>query len=141
MSVGLGRIEHWPLYAIGTEPMTFEQILARTYPPGSFEYDVAKEISGSQVGRVRSLRRALGRLCDLGIIQILDRRPNRYRLHPFFTRYEHNPHLIRLCCNLFRSEANEGFAPHRSLPEAVKIAFWGEHWATADLKPHPLDDR
>ena len=76
--------------------MSFDEILARTYPPGSFEYDAAKEIGGSQVGRVRSLRRALGRLCDLGIIQILDRRPHRYRLHPFFTRYD-----IGLRCNLF----------------------------------------
>jgi len=101
MSEGLGRIERWLLWIIGTAPMSFDEILARTYPPGSFEYDAAKEIGGSQVGRVRSLRRALGRLCDLGIIQIFDRRPHRYRLHPFFTRYEHNPHTSSDCAATF----------------------------------------
>ena len=36
MSEGLGRIERWLLWIIGTAPMSFDEILARTYPPGSF---------------------------------------------------------------------------------------------------------
>jgi hypothetical protein len=41
------------------KPMTFAEILACAYPPGSFEGDMAKTLGGSNVGRVRSLRRAL----------------------------------------------------------------------------------
>ncbi len=52
------------------------------YPEGSFESDMAKVLGGSRVGRVRSLRRALRRLCDSGEVTMAGegsrREPHRY---------------------------------------------------------------
>jgi hypothetical protein len=44
------------------KPMTFADIMACAYPPGSFEGDMAKEFGSSGIGRVRSLRRALHKM-------------------------------------------------------------------------------
>lgn len=46
--------------------MTFVEIMAVAFPEGSYEFDIAKVVGGSNVGRVRSLRRALQRLCQGG---------------------------------------------------------------------------
>jgi len=104
MSRGLGFTQRWLLWCIGTEPVTFEEISDRAYPAGTFNADLAKAIGGSNVGGIRSLRRALGKLCDLGVIQIVSRRPHRYCLHPFFARQgaEHNPKLISLLCRILK---------------------------------------
>jgi hypothetical protein len=104
MSRGFGYVERWLLGCIGFEPMAFKQILDIAYPVGSFENDMAKAIVGSNVGGVRSLRRALGKLCDLGVIQIAGRRPHHYRLHPFFKGCEHNPKRIALLCLILKGE-------------------------------------
>jgi hypothetical protein len=65
---------------------------------------MAKAIGGSNLGRVRSLRRALGKLVALGVIQIIGRRPYQYRLHPFFKEVEHEPERIVLLCRLLQDE-------------------------------------
>jgi hypothetical protein len=106
MSRGFGRLQHWLLGCIGNEPMTFEEIIARAYPEGSFEGDMARVLGSSNVSPTRSLRRALGKLCDLGVIQIVSRRPHYYRLHPFFVteQAEYNPKLISLLCSILKDE-------------------------------------
>ena len=60
MSRGFGVTQQWLLWCIGTEPVTFEEISDRAYPAGTFNADLAKAIGGSNVGGIRSLRRALG---------------------------------------------------------------------------------
>jgi hypothetical protein len=66
--------------------MTFAEIMAIAFPKGSYESDMAKIIGGSRVGAIRSLRRALRRLCDDGSIMIIGeggrRDPHRYWLDP-----------------------------------------------------------
>jgi hypothetical protein len=61
MSRGPGYVQRYifGLLMQNKKPMTFAEILARAYPPGSFEGDMAKEFGGANVGGVRSLRRAL----------------------------------------------------------------------------------
>lgn len=96
----------WLLHCIGAEPMTFEDISTCAYRAGTFNGDLAKELGGSNVGGVRSLRRALGKLCDLGVIQIVGRRPHRYRLDPLFVREgaEHNEERIAILCRILMDE-------------------------------------
>jgi hypothetical protein len=109
MSQGFGIIQRWLLGCIGAKPMTFEQILAIAFPEGSYESDMAKALGGTNVGRVRSLRRALRKLCDVGIIQITGRRPAHYRLHPQFVEQgmERNSELIALLYQTFKRETKE----------------------------------
>jgi|SRR6516225_5821918 hypothetical protein len=106
MSRGFGRLQYWLLGCIGNEPMTFEQILAQAYPEGSFEGDMAKVLGSSNVSPTRSLRRALGKLCDAGVIQIMGRRPHRYRLDPLLVRggAQHNPDHISLIYRCLKDE-------------------------------------
>ena len=104
MSRGFGILQRLLLESVGAEPMTFEEISARAYPAGTFNGDLAKVIGGSNVGGVRSLRRALGKLCDLGVIQIVGRRPHHYRLHPFFAACEHDEEMIALACRILKNE-------------------------------------
>jgi hypothetical protein len=105
MSRGFGRMQCWLLQCIGAEPMTFAQILARSYPPGSFEFDMAEALGGSNVAGVRSLRRALAKLCDLDIIQTLGHR----RLHPVFVRegIQHNHEAIAALWQILKAEGKE----------------------------------
>jgi hypothetical protein len=44
------------------KPMTFAEISARAYPPGSFEHDMVKAFGSAKVSGIRSLRRALHKL-------------------------------------------------------------------------------
>jgi hypothetical protein len=68
------------------DPLTFAEIMAIAFPKGSYESDMAKTIGGSNVGAVRSLRRALKRLCDDGSIMIVGKGgrgdPHRYWVDP-----------------------------------------------------------
>ena len=89
MSRGTGEIQNYLLDLLveyAPAPMTFAEIMAIAYPEGSFESDMAKIIGGSKVGRIRSLRRALRRLCDTGDVMMLGeggrRDPHRYWLNP-----------------------------------------------------------
>jgi hypothetical protein len=70
------------------KPMTFAEIAARAFPEGSFEADMAKVLGGSNVARVRSLRRALRKLCNEGVLLIIGEggrhEPHRYCLDPIF---------------------------------------------------------
>ena len=68
MSRGLGSIQRYLMKLIWSspDPMTFVEIMAVAFPEGSYEFDIAKVVGGSNVGRVRSLRRALQRLCHGG---------------------------------------------------------------------------
>jgi hypothetical protein len=121
MSRGFGIAQRWLLSCcIDAEPMTFEQILARAFPDGTFEGDMTKTIGGSNVGKVRSLRRALRKLCDDGVIQMMiGRRLHHYRLHPLFVREraENNPKLIWILCQILKAEAAEkGVSPPVSPP-------------------------
>jgi hypothetical protein len=67
-------------------PMTFAEIMAIAYPEGGCEGDMAKALGNANVGRVRSLRRALRRLCDDGIIMLIGEGgrgdPRRYWKNP-----------------------------------------------------------
>jgi hypothetical protein len=75
---------------------------------GAFEGDMAKEVGGANVSRVRSLRRTLLRLCELGVIQMLGiKRPHSYRLHPNYCpeRTAHHPELIRLIYLIKRDDS------------------------------------
>ena len=60
--------------------------MAIAFPKGSYEADVAKIVGGSNVGAIRSLRRALKRLCDDGSIMIIGKGgrsdPHRYWVDP-----------------------------------------------------------
>jgi hypothetical protein len=53
------------------KPMTFAEILACAYPPGSFNGDMAKVLGGANVGAVRSLRRALQKMVKDGTLTAL----------------------------------------------------------------------
>jgi hypothetical protein len=67
-------------------PMTFADIFAVAFPEGSYEADLAKVLGGSNMPKVRSLRRALKKLCDDGAILSLGKGgrgdPYRYCLDP-----------------------------------------------------------
>jgi len=65
VSRGLGSIQRYLMKLIWSSPDLVE-IMAVAFPEGSYEFDIAKVVSGSNVGRVRSLRRALQRLCQGG---------------------------------------------------------------------------
>ncbi len=88
MSRGPGKIQNYlmDLLSVSPDPMTFAEIMTIAYPEGSFESDMAKALGGSRVGRVRSLRRALRRLCDTGDVMMLgegrQRDLHRYWLNP-----------------------------------------------------------
>jgi hypothetical protein len=88
MSRGHGVIQRYLMDLIlqSPDPMTFAQIMAIAFPAGSYEIDIAKICGGSNVGRVRSLRRALKRLCDERSIMIIGKGgrgdPHRYWLNP-----------------------------------------------------------
>jgi hypothetical protein len=62
--------------------------VARAFPKGSYEADMAKVLGGSSVARVRSLRRALRNLCDSSVLLAVGtggrRDPHRYCLDPLF---------------------------------------------------------
>lgn len=105
MSRGFGCAQRWLLERIGAVPMTFEQIITAAYSPEYFKDDVvAKWVRSPNFGPTSSLRRALGKLCDLGVIQIVGRRPHHYRLHPFFGGCEHDVEQIVLLCRILADE-------------------------------------
>jgi hypothetical protein len=84
MSRGPGYIQRniFRLLMQTKKPMTFAEILAHAYPPGSFESDMAKALGGSNVGGVRSLRRALHKMVKDGTLTALRKggraAPHRY---------------------------------------------------------------
>ena len=88
MSRGHGCIQDYLMKMIlrSPDPLTFAQIMAIAFPEGSYESDMAKIIGGSNVGSIRSLRRALKRLCDDGSIMIIGKGgrsdPHRYWVDP-----------------------------------------------------------
>jgi len=65
VSRGLGSIQRYLMKLIWSSPDLVE-IMAVAFPEGSYEFDIAKVVSGSNVGRVRSRRRELQRLCQGG---------------------------------------------------------------------------
>ena len=71
MSRGHGCIQDYLMNMLNgaPDPLTFAEITAIAFPEGSYESDMAKIIGGANVGRIRSLRRALQRLCDDGSIK------------------------------------------------------------------------
>jgi hypothetical protein len=70
MSRGPGYVQRYifGLLMQNKKPMTFAEILARAYPPGSFNGDMAKALGGANVGGVRSLRRALQKMIKDGTL-------------------------------------------------------------------------
>jgi hypothetical protein len=88
MSRGHGYIQDYLMKIIlhSPDPLTFAEIMAIAFPEGSYESDVAKIIGESNVGSVRSLRRALKRLCDDGSIMMIGKGgrgdPHRYWVDP-----------------------------------------------------------
>ena len=124
MSRGHGRIQDYltNLIDISPAPLTFNQILAIAYPPGSYESDLAKICGGSNVGKVRSLRRALKRLCDDGTIMEVGMGgrgdPHRYVLNPLHN--SDGPHAVHLGELLLEARCQ---MPHRQFCEWVKREF------------------
>ncbi len=104
MSRGPGKIQNYLtdlLLGHSPDAMTFAEIMAIAFPEGSFESDMAKALGGSKVGRVRSLRRALRRLCDTGDVMMFGegsrRDPHRYWLDPIVADdYPNAAHLGEL---------------------------------------------
>jgi len=88
MSRGPGHTQRYLLSIIGnaSAPMTFADIFARVFPEDSHEAIFASMLGGSNVGAVRSLRRALKKLCDDGAVLALGKGgrsdPCRYCLDP-----------------------------------------------------------
>jgi hypothetical protein len=70
MSRGPGDVQRYlfSLLMQTKKPMTFAEILARAYPPGTFNGDMAKVLGGANVGGVRSLRRALYKMVKDGTL-------------------------------------------------------------------------
>jgi hypothetical protein len=70
MSRGPGYIQRniFELLVRTKKPMTFAEIMTCAYPPGSFEGDMAKTLGNSNVGAVRSLRRALHKMVKDGTL-------------------------------------------------------------------------
>src|SRR5215472_15997255 len=66
--------------------MTFAEILACAYPPGSFEGDMAAALGSANVGAVRSLHRASHKMVKDGPLVELGKGgragPYRYYFHP-----------------------------------------------------------
>jgi hypothetical protein len=88
MSRGHGATQRYlmELICASPDPLTFAQIMAIAFPAGSYERDIAKICGGSNVGQIRSMRRALRRLCDDSSIMIIGQGgrgdPYRYWLNP-----------------------------------------------------------
>jgi hypothetical protein len=88
MSRGHGCIQDYLMKMIlhSSNPLTFAEIMAIAFPEGSYEADMAKICGGSNVGAIRSLRRALRRLCDDGSIMMIGKGgradPYRYWVDP-----------------------------------------------------------
>jgi hypothetical protein len=88
MSRGHGALQDYLMKMIlhSPDPMTFAEIMAIAFPEGSYESDMAKTIGGSNVGAIRSLRRALRRLCDDSSIMMIGEGgrsdPHRYWVNP-----------------------------------------------------------
>jgi hypothetical protein len=76
----------WGVIGQSDRAMTFAEIAARAFPEGSFEADMARALGGSNVARVRSLRRALRKLCNDGVLLAIGEggrhEPHRYCLDP-----------------------------------------------------------
>jgi hypothetical protein len=112
MSRGPGNIQRniFELLRDTKKPMTFAEILACAYPPGSFEGDMAKVLGNSNVGGVRSLRRALHKMVKDGALVELGKGgragPHHYYFHPIvlmqlFEREE----MRAMCAEMDRIEA------------------------------------
>ena len=70
MSRGFGIVERYVLgVLVGREAMTFKQIVDIAFPEGTFDGDMARTLGASNVSRPRSLRRALFRLCEKGVLK------------------------------------------------------------------------
>jgi hypothetical protein len=93
MSKGFGKMQMCLLSVVGVKPMSFEQIFTAIAPDIPNASGIARN---SNFSVTRSLRRALGRLVDLDIIQIRGRRPHRYNLNPLFRGDEYDPVRISL---------------------------------------------
>ena len=90
-------MERYVLDVVGREAMTFKQILDIAFPEGTFDGDMARILGASNVSRPRSLRRALFRLCEKGVLKKIGiKTPYSYQLMPFFHEAEFNPPLIGL---------------------------------------------
>jgi hypothetical protein len=116
-------LQRWLLEFIGLEPVSFEQILAQAYREGSLEGDMAKVLESSNISPTCSLYRALGKLVDLGVIQIVGRR-HHYRLHPFFKGCEHNPRSIAILCRILEGEdalKPAGPNPLKAMPQRPSL--------------------
>jgi hypothetical protein len=88
MSRGLGYVQQYLIRHLrhSKKPMTFADILARAFPEGSYEADMAKALGSGQVARIRSLRRAMKSLVDDNMLIAIGEGgpadPKRYWLNP-----------------------------------------------------------
>src|SRR5262249_13495163 len=135
MSRGLGLIQRWlfNLLHSNEKPMTFAEILARAYPAGSYERDMAKIIGGSKVGRVRSLRRTLLKMVrDDALVTLGSGRrgdPHRYEINGFIK----NEALRHTNVGLLLLEARTGFPSRDEFLSWVK-----ENFGLSELQAYDL---
>jgi hypothetical protein len=69
------------------EPMTFGELRDIAFPQGTYEGDMARILGPSNVGRVRSLRRAIQSMVKSETLVAIGKGgradPQRYNIHPF----------------------------------------------------------
>jgi hypothetical protein len=127
MSRGPGYMQQYLLGVIGQadKPMTFAEIAARAFPEGSFEADMTKALGGSNVARVRSLRRALRNLCDSSVLLAVGaggrRDPHRYCLDPLFAAMVGSKEDYRKACAVVQADPAGNEAANNS--KLMRSAF------------------
>lgn len=110
MARGPGYMQRYLLRVIGQsdKPMTFADLAARAFPENSFEADMTKALSASNVARVRSLRRALCKLCDNDFLLSIGkggrRDPRRYCLDPMFAAIAGSEEDYQRVCAIIQAD-------------------------------------
>src|SRR5262249_14951208 len=105
MSRGPGKLQQAVFGTIAKhgEPMTFAELRDLAFPQGTYVRDMARILGPSNVGRVRSLRRAIQGMVKSETLVTSGRGgradPHRYFIHPF---------LAALCGISSKADANLG---------------------------------
>jgi hypothetical protein len=127
MSRGPGYMQQYLLGVIGQsdKPMTFAEIAARAFPEGSFEADMTKVLGASNVARVRSLRRALRKLCDGNVLLAVGQGgrhdPHRYCFDPLFMAMVGDKEDYRKACAVVEADPGGNEAANNS--KLMRAAF------------------
>jgi hypothetical protein len=110
------------------KPMTFAEIAARAFPEGSFEADMTKLLGASNVARVRSLRRALHKLCDRNVLLAVGQGgrgdPHRYCFDPLFVAIFGDKEDYKKACAVIEADpAGSEAANNSKLMQSIPAAL------------------